>query len=58
MELSAGFGEIGLFGGRGNVHLPTNLDCVFSLALLDWPAVNLLVMAATSIRAAETLRFS
>ena len=57
MELSAGFGEIGLLGGRGIVHLPTNLDCVFSLATLDWPAANLFEIAATNIRAAETPRF-
>ena len=57
VELSARFGESGLLGGRGIVHLPTNLDYVFSLASLDWPADNLLEIAATSIRAAETPRF-
>ena len=57
VEISDGFGEIGLLGERGIVHLPTNLDCVFSLATLHWPAANLLEVAATSIRAAETPRF-
>ena len=57
MELSAEFGEIGLLGGRGIVHLLTNLDCVFSLVTLDWPVANLLEIAATNIRAAETPRF-
>ena len=57
MELSAGFGEIGVLGGQENMHLLTNLDCVFSLATLDWPAANLLEIAATNIRAAETPRF-
>ena len=55
MELSARFGEIGLLGGREIIH--TNLDCVFSLATLDRPAANLLEVAATNIRAAETPRF-
>ena len=57
VELSAGFGEIGLLGGRGIVHLPINLDCGFSLATLDLPAANLLEITATNIRAAETPRF-
>ena len=55
-ELSARFVEIGLLGGRGIVHLPTTLGCVFSLATLDWPAANLLKITATNIRAAETPR--
>ena len=61
----------GLFGGpmsvysplvvlsllTGIVPLPNSLDCVFSLASLDRPAANLLEIAATNIRAAETPRF-
>ena len=57
MELSAGFGEIDLLGGRGIVHLPTKLGRVFSLATLYLPAANLLEITATNIRAAETPRF-
>ena len=57
MEVSAGFWEIGLLGGRRIAHLPINLDCVFSLETLDRPAANLLEIAATNIRAAETPRF-
>ena len=57
MGLSAGFEEIGLLGGQGIVHLPTNLDCAICLTSLDWPAANLLEITATNIRAAETLRF-
>ena len=57
VELSVGFGESSLLGGQGIVHLPTNLDCVFSLASLDQPAANLLEIDATSIRTAETPRF-
>ena len=56
VELSAGFREIGLLGGREIMHLPTNLDYVFSLATLDWPAANVLEIAVPNIRAAETLR--
>ena len=58
VELSDGFGEIGLLGGRGIVHLPTKLGCVFSLVTLDRPAAKLLEITATNIRAAETLRLS
>ena len=57
MELSAGFGESGLLGGQGIVHLTTNLNCVFSLASLDWPAAKLLERAATRIKVVETPRF-
>ena len=57
MELPAGFGEISLLGGRGIVHLPTKMGCVFSLAKLDRPAANLLEITVTNIRAAETSRF-
>ena len=56
-ELSAGFGESGVLGGQGILHLPTNLEYVFSVATLDRPAANLFETAATSIRAEETQRF-
>ena len=56
-DLSTGFWERCLLGGRGILYLPSNFDCVVSLATLDWPAANLLEIAATKIRAAETPRF-
>ena len=55
-ELSAGFGESGVLGGQGILHLPTNLEYVFSVATLDRPAANLFETAATSMRAAKTHR--
>ena len=51
MELSAGFGKIGLLVGQGIVHLPTNLDGVLFLTTLDRPTANLFEIAATNIRA-------
>ena len=52
-ELSACFRESDSLRGRGVVHLPffvssvvAILDCVCSLAMVDWPTVSLLEIVA------------